>query len=174
MEFGFVSEFVGEELILRSVSGDADSFDMSDGDGYPLEGTYCQRMVSGRIPKVIPSTAENEELRDLAMTKLSGIGAYVGVPILLSSGKLYGSLAVFSHRPQRNLGPRQLQLLEVLARIIASGIEQQSLEKENERLRARIAGMSDELDEAESDRRLSRILLSGEFQTIPRGTPPPK
>jgi GAF domain-containing protein len=174
MEFGFVTEFRGDEQILRGVSGDSASFDMSAGDGYPLDGTYCQRMVLGTIPKIVPNTADNDELRDLAMTKLSAIGSYVGVPIYLSDGKMYGTFCTISHEPRSDLGERHLLLMQVLSNVVAAGVEQQRLEKDNERLRTKMAEMQSDFDEFEEDRRVTRILTSGEFQTIPRGTPPPK
>lgn len=174
MDFGYVTEFVGDEQILRGVSGDSASFDMTQGDGYPLDGTYCQRMVVGSIPKIVPNTAENEELRDLALTKLSAIGSYVGVPIYLSDGSMYGTFCTISHQPQSDLGERHLLLMQILSHIVAAGIEQQRLEKENERLRTKMAEMQSDFDEFEEDRRVTRILTSGEFKTIPRGTPPPQ
>ena len=174
MDFGYVTEFVGDEQILRGVSGDSASFDMTQGDGYPLDGTYCQRMVVGSIPKIVPNTAENEELRDLAVTKLSVIGSYVGVPIYLSDGSMYGTFCTISHQPQSDLGERHLLLMQILSHIVAAGIEQQRLEKENERLRTKMAEMQSDFDEFEEDRRVTRILTSGEFKTIPRGTPPPQ
>jgi GAF domain-containing protein len=174
MDFSYLSEFVGDEQILRGTSGDGASFDMSVGDGYPLDGSYCQRMVVGQIPNLVPDSAERDELRDLALTKLAGIGSYVGVPVYLHDGRLYGTFSAISHDPRRQLGERHVQLMEVLGHIVASSIEWQRLEKENERLREKIAKMDTELDEAEGDRRLSRILMSGEFQAIPRGTPPPE
>ncbi len=174
MDFGYVSEFVGGEQILRATSGDGESFEMTEGDGYPLDGTYCQRMVTGQIPKLIPDTSENDKVRELALTRLSAIGSYVGVPIYLSEGRLFGTFCTISHNPAHQLGERHLRVMEVLSHIVATGIEQQRLEKEVERLRAQITNMTTELDDAEGDRRLSRIMMSGEFQAIPRGALPPE
>jgi GAF domain-containing protein len=131
-------------------------------------------MIEGTIPKAVPNTAAIEELRELAFTKLSAIGAYVGVPMHTTDGKLYGTIVAVSHEPREDLGASQVRLLELISGIIGGAIEQQRMEKENERLRARMASMTEELDAAEEDRRLSRILLSGEFRTIPHGTPPPE
>ena len=173
MELGYVTEFKGDEEIVRATAGDAASFDMSKGDGYPLDGSYNQRMVAGVIPNIVTDTSKNEEVRDLAVTKLSAIGSYVGVPIYLKKGKLYGAFVVVSHEPQPDLGERHLRLMEVLGQVVASGMEQQRLEKENGRLRSQIRRMTEELDEAEEDRRMSGILTSGEFLAIPHGKIPP-
>jgi GAF domain-containing protein len=172
MDFGYVSEFRGDEMILRATAGDGPSFDMHKGDGYPLDGSYDQRMVAKTIPSVVSDTSANDELRDLAITKLAAIGAYIGVPIYLKDGKLYGTFVTIAHAPQPDLDDRHVQLLALLSHIVASGIELQRLERDNERLRAQIGRMTEELDEAEEDRRMSRILTSGEFQTLPHGTIP--
>lgn len=174
LEFSYITEFRGDEQLIQGVSGDRISFDMSPGDGYPLDGSYCQRMIAGKIPNVIPDAAANPEVRDLAVTRLSAIRAYVGVPVNLYEGKLYGTLCAVSHQPQPELGAREVRLMELLSQIITGALEEQRTERENQRLRDRIGGLTDELDAAEEDRRVSRILLSGEFRTIPRGTPPPE
>lgn len=174
LEFSYITEFRGDEQLIQGVSGDRISFEIAAGDGYPLDGSYCQRMIAGTISNAVPNTAASPEVRDLAMTKLSAIGAYIGVPIYLSDGKLYGTLCAVSHETHDELGPRQVRLMELLSKIVTGGIEQQRTVRENERLRARIGGLTDELDAAEEDRRVSRIMLSGEFRTIPRGSTPPE
>jgi GAF domain-containing protein len=174
LEFSYITEFRGDEQLIQGVSGDRISFDMSPGDGYPLDGSYCQRMIAGSIPNVIPDTAANREVRDLAVTKLSAIRAYVGVPVYLYEEKLYGTLVAVSHQPHPELGARDVRMMELLSQIVTGALEEQRTERENQRLRDRIGGLTDELDAAEEDRRVSRILLSSEFSTIPPGTPPPQ
>ncbi len=107
LEFGYITEFRGDEQLIQGVSGDRISFEIAPGDGYPLDGSYCQRMIAGTIPNAVPNTAASREVRDLAMTKLSAIGAYIGVPIYLSDGKLYGTLCAVSHHAHEELGPRR-------------------------------------------------------------------
>jgi GAF domain-containing protein len=166
MDVGYMTEFVDGEQVYRGLSGDAASFDMSTGDGYPLDGTYCKRMIEGKIPRVVSNTAENAELRELALTKLAAIGAYIGVPIILSDGTLYGTICTISHDAQPELGDRDLRLMEVLAHIVASGVEQERLENENARLRVLIAKMGNQLADVEEDVRLATIMGSGEFTRI--------
>jgi GAF domain-containing protein len=166
MELGYLTEFSGDEQIYRAVAGNGASFDISVGEGLPLPGSYCERMISNRIPHVVPNTAEVDELRDLAMTRVGRVASYAGVSVRLSDGSLYGTLCTVSHEPRPDLGEGHVHLLEMLSRIVASGIEQERLVRENDRLRNQLVGMSDELDLAEEDRRLSRILLSGEFTTL--------
>ena len=166
MDVAYLTEFAGEEQIYRAVSGAGSSFDIAAGEGRPLDRGYEERLIAGRIPRAVPSTAENDELRDLALTRSGGIGAYAGVPVRLSNGGLYGTLAAVSHSAKPELGSKQVELLDMLARVVSSGIEQERLQRENDQLKGQVAGLNEELNEAEEDRRLSRIMLSGEFKTL--------
>jgi GAF domain-containing protein len=166
MEVAYLTEFEGEEQVYRAVAGSGSSFDITVGEGRALEGSYCERMITNRIPAVVTNSADNDELRDLSFTRVGNVASYVGVPVRLSDGSLYGTLCAVSHQPRTDIGPERVRLLEMLSRIVASGIEQERLQRENEQLKTQLSGLSFQLDEAEEDRRLSRILLSGEFTTL--------
>jgi GAF domain-containing protein len=166
MDIGYLTEFTGDEQVYRAVSGDGTSFDVAVGEGRPLDESYCSRMLARRIPNLVASTMSNDETRDLTMTRLGRVGAYVGVPVRLADGSLYGTLCAVSHEPKPGLDESRVQLLEAVARVVASGIEQERTQRETGRLRSQLTDMNDELDAAEEDRRLSRILLSGEFTTL--------
>jgi GAF domain-containing protein len=163
MEFSYLTEMKEDEQLLRGVAGDADGFDMHTGDGYPAEGSYDRRMLLGSIPNIVQDVAANVELRDLALTSQSDIGSYVGVPVHRYSGALYGTLSAISHSANSELGDRDVRVLELLGAVVTGGLEQRAIELENERLRKEIGGLTDELDAAEEDRRLSGIITSGEF-----------
>jgi hypothetical protein len=51
------------------------------------------------IPATVPDVRTVAELRDLPVTVELDIGCYVGVPINLSDGRLYGTLCGFAHEP---------------------------------------------------------------------------
>ena len=67
--------------------------------------------------------------RDVAATpgaadaRSPGVGAYVGVPVRLGDGTVYGSLCCVSREPAPGLADRDARMLEVLARIVADQIE---------------------------------------------------
>jgi GAF domain-containing protein len=106
----------------------------------PLEQTYCARMLSGEIPNVVPDTRSDPVLRELMAT--NWIGAYVGVPVRLSDGRVHGTLCCVSNEPSDALGEEELRFMDVLAGIVAVRIEQAqgNLARLTERLNRRVPG----------------------------------
>jgi len=94
MDVSFVAEILDEGQLYRSVHGDAHSFGITTG-----EATlgYCDLMLAGRIPHAIPATAVDSRVHALRITHDARIGAYIGVPIILSDGSTFGSLGCLSH-----------------------------------------------------------------------------
>ena len=123
MEIAYVSEFTEGEQVIRAVGGDARSFGFGEGTSVPLEETYCRRMVEGAIPAVIPDARADERVRDLDATAEADIGSYIGVPLRLSDGRIYGTLCCASHDPQHALGERHARFMRLLARLIADRLE---------------------------------------------------
>ena len=50
MEVAFVSEFVNDQRIFRYVDSSWTKSPVHVGEGGPLEESYCQRVVDGRLP----------------------------------------------------------------------------------------------------------------------------
>ena len=140
MEVAFVSEFLEGRMFFRSLEGDAESFLFSTGVGSPLEATFCRRVIEGRIPNVVPNADEDEEVRNLGMTRVSGIGSYVGVPIQFSDGRVYGTMCCMSHSPDPELRERDVGFVAVLARFIAEQLEREEIEARNRLLEAKATG----------------------------------
>jgi EAL domain-containing protein (putative c-di-GMP-specific phosphodiesterase class I) len=122
MEVAFLAEFADGRQIYRRLAGDAASFGWELGDGPPLAGSYCRRMASGRLPSAIPDALRHPATRDLAVTAEAGIGSYIGVPVRLADGSLYGSLCCVSHRATP-LGDRDVRVMELLAELISSEVQ---------------------------------------------------
>lgn len=125
LEVSFLSEFAGGQRLIRYVDGDALSFDVGVDSGDPLEDTYCQRIVAGGLPCLIPDTEADPVTRALAVTEDKGLGAYVGVPVLLSDGRVYGTFCAASHDAQPQLNERDVEFLRVAAALVAEQLEQE-------------------------------------------------
>lgn len=121
MDVAFVSEFVGAEWVLRHISADAAGLEA--GLRHPLEETYCKRITDGRVDCVIPDAAANPELAALEVTRALSIGAYVGVPIVLSDGTLYGTFCSYRHRPDPTLTARDARYLSLIASLFSERLE---------------------------------------------------
>ncbi len=138
LDAAYVSEFRDGSRLYRAVAGDAASFNIAGTHGLPAVATLDQRMVTGEIPQVIRDTSADRRVADLFVTRYSGIGAYVGVPIRLSDGTVYGALACISHEPDRSLDGRAVRLLSMLGELIIHDIEE---ERRRADLRAAIASL---------------------------------
>lgn len=122
MDVALLSEFTDGEQRYRAGSGDAVSFGCDVGASTPLEQTYCQLMATGQIANAIPDAATHPVVGRLPATSGAGIGAYVGVPIELSDGSLFGSLCVLSHEAQP-VDDRDARFLRLLAELISGEVE---------------------------------------------------
>jgi EAL domain-containing protein (putative c-di-GMP-specific phosphodiesterase class I) len=134
MDVALVTAFADDQAIVEAVDGEADSFSVEVGARVPLVKTYCRRMLKGRLPSVVRDAANDPRTADLSVTHEAQIGAYVGVPIRLWDGRLYGTLCCLSHEPEPTLNARDIRFMRVLAEIVAEQIDRQQLETEKRRL----------------------------------------
>jgi GAF domain-containing protein len=135
MEAAYVTTIDSEKQTIEAIVGET-SAPVGPGAQVPLEETYCARMLNGQIPNIVRDTHEEPALRDLWATR--HVGAYVGVPVRLSDGRVHGTLCCVSKEPYDALGESELRFMNVLAGIIATRIEQAQgdLARLTERLRA--------------------------------------
>ena len=125
MDVTYISEFSEGCQTYRALSGDTHSFGMEIGSGPPLPNTYCSRMVVGEIPNVIPDTGADSRVRYLPITRQNRIGSYVGVPLRLSDGTLYGTFCCLSHEPDADLCDRDLRYMRLLADLLVSDLDRE-------------------------------------------------
>lgn len=118
LEVCFVSEVADGLRTFRFIEGDARAFGIEIGQAVPADSTYCQRMLDGVIPNIVADTRADPGTRDLAGTR-HGIAAYIGVPVVLPSGRVYGTLCAWSRRPQPMLDDRDVAFLRMSADLIA-------------------------------------------------------
>ncbi len=107
-----------------------------------------------------------EQVRDLAITKLGNIGAYIGVPITFSEERIYGTVCAVSHRANQEPAERDVLVLKAIARLMASELERESLRGENERLQARLAAAESEIEELRDAVQTAEATASSEFVDV--------
>jgi GAF domain-containing protein len=91
----------------------------------PRDQTYCQLMLDGRLPNVIPDMAADPRADALPAAPKATPRAYASVPLTLSDGRLYGTLCAVSRQPVA-LDDRAVHFLTVLARLIADQLERET------------------------------------------------
>ena len=75
--------------VLSSLST---QYDIEDGDTLAWSDSFCNRMVKGEGPRVAPDSDKVQAYRDAPVGRQLPIGSYVGMPITLTNGELFGTL----------------------------------------------------------------------------------
>ena len=127
MDVAFVSEFAGDELVFRALEGDAESFGWQEGQGFPLDESYCKRVLDGRVPRVVPNAKREKATKDLRVTTEADMGCYCAVALVLSDGRPYGTLCCVSHEPDPWLRERDLDLMDRTARFLVEDLERRGI-----------------------------------------------
>ena len=99
----YLSILDDEHQYVLATSGDALA-GIEAGRRIPLEGTFCARMVAGELEQVVGDTSEHPVARELPATA-DGLACYVGVPVHLPSGKVFGTLCAADAVPHPDLPP---------------------------------------------------------------------
>lgn len=127
MEVAYVSEFIGNESIFRTVDAPGLEALIKPGDSRPLDDVYCMHILEGRLPELMPDTADFELAASMPITKAVPIGAHVSVPLRLSNGQVYGMFCCLSPHSNKSLNPRDLQVMRSFADIAADQIEKEQV-----------------------------------------------
>jgi GAF domain-containing protein len=117
MDVAVVGEIHDGREVVRLVVGEADSFDLAVGASVPVEETFCQRLLEGKLGNVVRDAQSDERVRDLELARAAGIGAYIGVPLTTLDARLY-ILCCLSHERRPALGERDVLFLRGLGEII--------------------------------------------------------
>jgi hypothetical protein len=115
MDVAFISEFRGESRIFRYLDGNFVPLQLEVGAGDPLDESYCQRVLDGRLPELIQDAASLPEAQAMPATKAWPVGAHLSVPLRFSDGRLYGTFCCFSTTPDKSLDERDLKTLRLFA-----------------------------------------------------------
>ena len=140
MDVAYVTEHTPSEQVLLELEGDGSTFGVEAGTRLPLEATYCQRILAGDLPALLPDVPAHPVAGAMPVTTAAQVGAFVSVPVLLADGTFHGTLCAASHDVRPALADRDLQFLRVLSRLVASELERDQTQREQLFLRTQAAG----------------------------------
>ncbi|NDW07965.1 EAL domain-containing protein [Jiella sp. 40Bstr34] len=122
MEVAYISEVAEGRVILRHV--DAPGFEhlVQVGNSYPLDSSYCQHVLDGRLPELIRDTADHPIAQSLPITHVLPIRANMSVPLRHYDGEPFGMFCCLSPHPNKSLNERDLQVMRVFADMAANQI----------------------------------------------------
>jgi hypothetical protein len=104
MDVVFISQFVDGMRLVRHVAADPrDPHAVVPGAVDPLEATYCQRVLDGRLPGSLVDARGNPEAAGLRLTEALKVRAHVAAPVLTGDGRVFGTVCAYAHHPQREV-----------------------------------------------------------------------
>lgn len=110
-----------------------------DGLTRDQETSFCQAILDGKLPNVIPDVSKFPEAMRLPAARFPRLRSFVSVPVTLSDGSLYGTFCAGGFKADRELQKRDQALMEVLARAAAAVLEPEIVEQRREdEIRARL------------------------------------
>jgi GAF domain-containing protein len=136
MDASYITTIDERHQTVHAIVGDADIAARYTATVFPVEQTYCMRMLNGEIPNIVPDTRAEPAISDLDVTR--EFHAYVGVPVRLSDGRVHGTLCCVSREPRSGLGSDELRFMDTLAGIVAARVER--VRGDLARLTNRLAG----------------------------------
>lgn len=123
MSVAFISEFIDGERVFRFVDAENENSPIKAGDSDPLKETYCKKIVDNKLTNIICDTSKNDITRKLDVTDKLSIGSYIGVPIFLSNGEVYGTFCCYKNSSDKTLNQRDLSFLRAISEIASDLIE---------------------------------------------------
>ena len=145
LSVAFLSRMDGTTMHLEVVDS-AIPLVFHDGIQMKQEETFCQHVVDGRLPAVMPDMRTSPLAMSLPVARMPRIRSYVTTPVVLSDGSLYGTLCAFGFTSDPELTTRDKALMDVLAGAASVIIE---------------PGLRDQQHRTEIEQRLEPVLADG-------------
>jgi EAL domain-containing protein (putative c-di-GMP-specific phosphodiesterase class I) len=144
LSVAFLSRLDGTTQHLEVVESSV-PFLFKEGVTQRQETSFCQAILEGKLPAVIPDVKSYPEAMKLPAARLPRIRSFVSVPVVLSDGTLYGTFCAAGLTSDKGLTKRDKSLMSVLAQaasvIIEPGVRESARQSEiEERLAPVIAG----------------------------------
>ena len=129
MDVAFVTRFDGSHREFRNIDSGIGTGGIAPGFVDEREHTFCQYIVDERIGQVTPDALTLDLVRDLPQTRAFGIRSYIGVPLTLADGQVYGTLCAFSQEANSALGESDAVVLRALAPVLMGIIGREDTER---------------------------------------------
>lgn len=122
MDVVFVSQFLDGRRTFKVVDQGPGKTLVVPGQSDPLEESWCQHVVDGRIPEFVKDAGPLIAAGQVPRPR-NQIGTYVSTPVLLRNGSVYGTLCCFSTTVKDDASPLDLRRLQITARHLAEHLD---------------------------------------------------
>ncbi|SFD70395.1 GAF domain-containing protein [Paracidovorax konjaci] len=95
MDVAFVSQIADGRRTIKAVDSAPDFAPLQEGTSDPVEETWCQRVVEGRLPERMENAAAYVASGKAPKPEFP-IGTHLSTPVRLPEGTVYGTLCCFS------------------------------------------------------------------------------
>jgi hypothetical protein len=131
MDVVFVSQFKDNRRTFKVVDCGRKETKLIPGQSDPLEETWCQRVVDGRLPQMVKDAHPYVESGAAAKPGVE-IGTVVSTPVILKNGNVYGTLCCFSYQVKDDVTQLDLRRLQITAKLLAEDLLDASVSSELE------------------------------------------
>jgi signal transduction histidine kinase/PAS domain-containing protein len=125
-----------------------------------LDRTYCATILRTQKPLIVEDVQRYPFYQQLSATREYHIGSYIGVPLIYSDGRIYGTLCSQDPRPRLLADlTEKLKLMQIVARFLISHIEREELTTQlraAEKAQAELA-RKEQQARVEADRRVREL-----------------
>ncbi|GAC1414882.1 MAG: histidine kinase [Candidatus Velthaea sp.] len=123
-----LTRIVDEQWIVLHTFGEGP---IQAGDILDAGHSLCRQMIDGRGPNIAPDVSRVPAYANVNLPKSIGnVAAYAGAPIIMSDGKLFGTLCAYDPEPQPEELSLQRPLLLLQARLLSTVLEQEFIEEQ--------------------------------------------
>lgn len=145
MRVAFISEFKEGRRFFLHVNSEEGFSPIQVGQSDPLEESYCQRVVDGRLPEMIRDASQLEEALTIKATTSLPVGAHLSIPIRFSDGYVFGSFCCFSDLPNQTLNERDVMIIRIFAKFAGQLLEREiRMQRHEAEVAARLQSVIDD------------------------------
>ncbi|WP_226503120.1 GAF domain-containing protein [Pseudomonas sp. MWU16-30317] len=117
MRCAAISKFSETDWIACAVH-DEIHFGIQPGDAVALDTTFCNDIRLDPRPLIIPSVSQDKRYSGRPTPQKLGFESYIGLPIFLQNGDVFGTLCVMDSRATLLEDPDLIETLSIFSRLI--------------------------------------------------------
>lgn len=107
---------------------------LAPGQFFDLHETFCKHMLeSGHVLCIEDTNRVSAAFRSVPLALELGIQSYLGVPLIIGDGRVFGSLWTADNAP-RHFSPDDRALLHLMARLLIHELDRDAHVRHNERI----------------------------------------
>src|SRR5690349_4124472 len=118
MGLWMVTRTTGEDWVVLEAADTA--YDVGPGALFRWSDSFCSRMVRGEGPTAAPDASAVPAYAEAPIGRQVDIGSYVGVPLTLADGSLFGTLCAIDPQPQDERVEAAARAAALLGRMLST------------------------------------------------------